>query len=128
MIIQGLWESTWTHLPCAHGEGILTSPALLNTLTTGPAQALEEIEGISDLSQLSMIREVELGDGKVEVMGFKIYVDKFLRVFCKAREEVLAPLTSNVIWEGDPIDKIAISWESGEDNIVHVLVSEIRNQ
>ena len=97
MIIQGLRASTWTHLPCAHGKGVLTSPALLNTLTTGPARALEEIEGIFDLARLSMTWEVELGNSKVKVMRIKIYVDELFWVSCQAREEILAPLTGNII-------------------------------
>ncbi len=41
--------------------------------------------------------KVELGDGKVEVMGGNVNIDKFLRITCKAREEILAPLTGDII-------------------------------
>lgn len=44
-----------------------------------------------------MTWKVELGDGKVEVMGGDVGIDKFLRIACKAREEVLAPLTGDII-------------------------------
>jgi hypothetical protein len=82
---------------------------LLNTLTTCSARSLEIIEGILDLARLSMAREVELGDSKVEVMGGDIDIDKFLRIACKARQEILAPLTGNIIGEGDPVDEIVFS-------------------
>ena len=56
-----------------------------------------------------MTWEVELGDGKVEVMRIEIYVDELLRVSCQAREKILAPLTGNIIGESDPIDEITFS-------------------
>lgn len=66
---------------------------------------------------------MELGDDKVEVMGWNVYVDKLLRITGKVTEEILAPLASNVIRESDPIDKRTFCRKSGEDNIIHVLVS-----
>ncbi len=56
-----------------------------------------------------MTWKVELGNGKVKVMRIEIYVDKLLRVSCQAREEILAPLTGNIIGEGDPVDEITFS-------------------
>lgn len=79
---------------------------MLNSLSTCSAQTLDEIEGIFDLAQLSMTWEVELGDGEVEVMGGDINIEKLLRIGCKAGEKILAPLTGDVIGEGDPVDEI----------------------
>lgn len=56
-----------------------------------------------------MTWEVELGDGEVEVMGRHVDIDKLLRIAGKAGEKILAPLTGNIIGEGDPVDKIAFS-------------------
>ena len=109
VIIQGLCSSAWTHLSCAHGERVLACPTLLDSLSTSSAGPLDEIEGILDLTRLAMAREVELGDGKVEVMRGDINIDKLLRIGCKAGEKILAPLTGGVIGEGDPVDEIVFS-------------------
>ncbi len=82
---------------------------MLDSLSTSSARPLDEIEGILDLAQLSITWEVEFGDGKVEVMGREIDIDKLLRIACKAGEKILAPLTGNVIGEGNPVDEITFS-------------------
>ncbi len=44
-----------------------------------------------------MTWEVELWDGKVDVMGGDVDIDKFLRITGKMREEILTPLTGDII-------------------------------
>lgn len=56
-----------------------------------------------------MTWEVEFGDGEVEVMGREIDIGKLLRIACKVGEKILAPLTGNIIGEGDPVDEITFS-------------------
>ena len=82
---------------------------MLNTLTTCSARSFEIIEGILDLARLAMAREVELGDSKVEVMGGDVDIDKLLWIAGRAGEKILAPLTGNIIGEGDPVDEIVFS-------------------
>ncbi len=56
-----------------------------------------------------MTWEVELGDGKMKVMGGDIDIDKLLWIAGKAGEKILAPLTGDIIGEVDTVDKIAFS-------------------
>lgn len=125
MIIQGLWASTWTHLPCTHWEGVLTGPTLLNSLSTGSTRSLEIIEGILDLAWFAMTWKMEFGDGEVEVMGWDINLDHFWRIASKAGKKILAPLARNIIGKCNPVDQGIFCRESGKDDIVHVFVPEI---
>lgn len=50
-----------------------------------------------------MTWEMELGDGKVGVMGGDVNIDKLLWIAGKVGEKILAPLTSNIIGKGDPV-------------------------
>ena len=122
VIVQSIMPSPRCHLSHAWSKWICMRPANFDLLTTSPSCTLRITEAKALPTLHSMPGDVPAGNSNINLhawLDFHVFVE-FRHAFAK----ILRTLTNNVVCDKNPRQHNAD--KGGEDNVVHVTVSEMK--